>query len=329
MSTSHGRASLPRTGRQSPPSGDAGFVVPVSKVADCTSHDVVAQLRTLLGVRRIGHTGTLDPFATGLLICCVGRATKLSSFLMELDKTYEGDIRLGVRTNTGDRTGSVVAEAPIPTMDLDDMRRAARTFVGEILQIPPMVSALKHKGKRLYELARAGVSVEREPRKIRVHTLEILSRDGALVHFRVSCGRGTYVRTLVEDLAKSLGTEGTVDRLTRTGVGSWTIEAAVPQERILAGDTDAVMKVSVSMSDALDALRPLKLTETWVRRVRQGAAPPWSVVEFTGSPPSGGDLVRLVGPMGSLIAVATVRALPGPGDRHWADSQELVLARVL
>jgi tRNA pseudouridine55 synthase len=301
----------------------------VDKKPHCTSHDVVAQLRQLLGVRRVGHTGTLDPFATGLLVCCVGRATKLSPYLMELEKTYEGDIRLGVRTDTGDRTGSVVAESAVPDSGVEELQNVAQGFVGEILQTPPMVSAIKHKGRRLYELARMGVSVERTPRSVRVHELTILDRTGPLLHFRVRCGRGTYVRTLVEDFARALGTEGTVDRLTRTRVGTLTVEDAVSQDLVASGDLGAVMKVAIPMADALLQHRGLTLTEAWVRRVRQGTAPPWSVLDLDGPPPSAGEIVRLLGPAGSLIALARVRAVPGPDDRHWADDRELVLQRVL
>jgi tRNA pseudouridine55 synthase len=298
-------------------------------MAQYTSHDVVAQLRSIFRVRRIGHTGTLDPFATGLLLCCVGRATKLSPYLMDLDKTYEGDLRLGVRTDTGDRTGSVVAEAPVPSLSVEELQGIAARFVGEQMQTPPMVSALKHRGRRLYELARMGVSVEREPRRIQVHELSILDVRDSLVHFRVRCGRGTYVRTLVEDLGRAAGTEGTVERLKRTAVGSIRLREAVDQSQILEGDVDAVLQSGIPMAESLPHHRALTLTEAWVRRVRQGTPPPWSVVGYGGEPPAPGDLVRLLGPEGSLVAMARVDAIPGPEDRHWADSRELVLQRVL
>lgn len=333
------RAATPgpeqRTQSKRPPgrrllvSSEQGFVLPVAKMAQCTSHDVVAQLRSLLGVRRIGHTGTLDPFATGLLVCCVGRATKLSPFLMDLDKTYEGEIRFGVRTDTGDRTGAVVAEAPLPSASLDEMQKVASGFLGEQMQTPPMVSALKHKGRRLYELARMGVSVEREPRRIVIHELAILKVQGALVRFRVSCGRGTYVRTLVEDLAQALGTEGTVEGLSRTAVGNMTLDGAADQSRVVAGDMESVLGCAIPMADALSHYQAMILTETWVRRVRQGASPPWSVLEFEGDPPRPGDMVRLIGPEGSLVAMARADLIPGPEGRHWADARELVLQRVL
>jgi tRNA pseudouridine55 synthase len=280
-------------------------------------------------VRRIGHTGTLDPFATGLLVCCIGRATKLSPYLMDLDKTYEGDLRFGIRTDTGDRTGSVVAEAAVPSSSLEEMQKVAARFVGEQLQTPPMVSALKHKGRRLYELARMGISVEREPRRIQIHELSILSVQGPLVHFRVRCGRGTYVRTLVEDFGRALGTEGTVERLTRTAVGTMTLKHAADQARVLAGDVEAVLMCAVPMAEALAHHQALALPEVWIRRVRQGASPPWSAVEFEGAPPEPGTLVRLLGPEGSLVAMARVDLIPGPEGRHWADARHLVLRRVL
>jgi tRNA U55 pseudouridine synthase TruB len=137
------------------------------------------------------------------------------------------------------------------------------------------------------------------------------------------------VRTLVEDFGQALGTEGTVERLARTAVGSVTLEKAVDQESILAGELESVMERAMTMADALAQHRGLELTETWVRRVRQGAVPPWSVVEFEGPPPESDEVVRLLGPLGSLIAVARVQSVPGPPARHWADDRELILQRVL
>ena len=309
---------------------ESGFVLPVAKRTGCTSHDVVVLLRSLFGIQKIGHAGTLDPFATGLLICCVGRATKLSNYLMDLDKTYEGDLRLGFRTNTGDRTGTTVAEAPVPEADPVRFEKLAETFVGEFLQTPPMVSALKHKGQRLYELARKGVEVERTPRRIHVHEFRILGVSSPLVHFRVRCGRGTYVRTLVEDFCRGLGTEGTVDTLSRTEVGPFHVESAVDQERISAGDLEAALARAVPMGEALAQHRRVTLTDLWVRRVRQGNSPPWSSLDVEGAdPPAPGDVVRMHGPEGTLVAIARVRAVPGAGGRDWIDARELVLERVL
>jgi tRNA pseudouridine55 synthase len=309
--------------------GEVGYILPVFKQSGCTSHDVVAQLRKLLGIRKIGHSGTLDPFATGLLVCCVGRATKLSNYLMDLDKTYEGSLRLGVRTNTGDRTGEVVREAPVPALNLEGCREAALRFEGEQWQVPPMMSALKHKGRRLYELARQGLEVEREPRKVRVHEFRILEIRDSILLFRVRCGRGTYVRTLVEDYGKALGTEATVEELTRTAVGAFDLERACDQSRIQSGDLEAVGAKRVEMAEALAHLPAAKLSDLWVRRVRQGTPPPLSAIDWGAERPAAGETLRLLGHLGSLVALGKIELTPGPADRAWEESGRMIIERVL
>jgi tRNA pseudouridine55 synthase len=317
-------------GSPSPDSLGAGFVVAVFKEPGWTSHDVVVQIRRLLRIQRVGHTGTLDPFASGILVCCVGRATKLTNYLMDLDKTYEGYLRLGVRTDTGDRTGRVVAEAEVPSAGPEEMQRVAERFVGEIQQIPPMVSALKHRGRRLYELAREGREVAREPRRVTVHEFTILGREGTKVRFRVRCGRGTYVRTLVEDFGRALGSEATVEELTRTALGPFDLERAVSQKRILEGDAETLLAGAVSMAEALRHFPRARLTAHWVRRVREGTSPPWSVVELERpEPPEPGQRVALLGPLETLVAIARVEPVPGPAQRPWVDDRRLVLERVI
>ncbi|MFC1573491.1 tRNA pseudouridine(55) synthase TruB [Candidatus Eisenbacteria bacterium] len=204
-----------------------GFVLNVFKESPWTSHDAVARVRRILKFRKVGHTGTLDPFATGVLLCCVGRATKLSNVLMDLPKEYEGWMRFGVKTNTGDSSGEVLQTWEMSPPPLERLREAARSLEGEILQVPPMVSALKHQGQRLYKLARKGITVERQPRKVRVNSFEILAVEGPRVTFRVRCARGTYVRTLVEDFAELLGAGANVEELERTAVGPFRAADAV------------------------------------------------------------------------------------------------------
>ncbi|MBD3337049.1 MAG: tRNA pseudouridine(55) synthase TruB [Candidatus Eisenbacteria bacterium] len=331
MSAPRAEGTRSRPNRRSrPPAGaERAFVLPVHKAAGCTSHDVVALLRRTLGVRRVGHTGTLDPFATGLLLCCVGRATKLTGYLMDLDKTYEGYLRLGVRTASGDRTGRIVAEAPVPDLDPARLRDAAAGLEGEILQTPPMFSALKHQGRRLYELARRGVEVERAPRAVRVDSFEILEGEGRRIRFRVRCGRGTYVRTLVEDFGRRLGTEATVDQLTRTGVGQFAAAQAVRQAEIEVGDREAIAGREISMAEATGHLPAVRLTGDHVRRVRHGSAPPWSAVEMEGAAPAPDRAVRLLGPDGGLVGMARTVAVPGPAGRPGTDALRLELERVL
>jgi tRNA pseudouridine55 synthase len=208
-------------------------VVGVDKPAGWTSHDVVARSRTLLGTRKVGHAGTLDPSATGVLVLGVGRATRLLRYLGDLPKAYEGELVLGTETTTLDADGEVVATHDMAGVTLDDVRQAAKAFVGPILQVPPMVSAVKVDGKRLHELARAGVEVEREARPVTVHSLDV-EDGGAPGVFRltVSCSGGTYVRTLAADIGTALGGGAHLRALRRTSVGAFDLAGAVPLDAL-------------------------------------------------------------------------------------------------
>ena len=205
-----------------------GLVV-VDKPAGMTSHDVVARLRRRFGQKKVGHAGTLDPGATGVLLVGLGRATRLLRFLSDLGKSYEAEVVLGTATTTLDDEGEVVQQWPMAGVTLDDARRAAATLTGDILQVPPMVSAVKVGGRRLHELARAGVEVERAPRPVRVDRFEVTpSRRGepGVVRISVDCSSGTYVRVLAADLGERLGGGAHLRRLRRTRVGSFTLDEA-------------------------------------------------------------------------------------------------------
>lgn len=196
----------------------------LDKSTGVTSNFALQQVRRLFDAAKAGHTGSLDPLAEGMLPICFGEATKLSGYLLDANKTYEARIRLGQKTDTGDADGEVIQEAAVPTMSEDDWRTAAAAFLGETEQVPPMYSAVKHQGKRLYELARAGEEVEREARPITVHEFELLSLDGDSASWRIRCSKGTYVRTLLEDLAESKGTLAHVTALRRVAVGPFAGE---------------------------------------------------------------------------------------------------------
>jgi tRNA pseudouridine55 synthase len=304
-----------------------GYVLAVNKEAGWTSHDAVQRLRGVLRIREIGHAGSLDPFATGVLVCGVGRGTKILAFMLDLPKHYSGVMRLGRVTDSGDVTGSVIEENPIPTIDLEQARRTAERFLGRQEQTPPMLSALKQDGKRLYELARKGVEVERAPRAIEIHSFDVLGLSGDLLEFRVVCGRGTYIRTLAADFGAALGPGASVERLHRDAVGSYDALRAVS----LSADPEAVRaaceRAVVPLSAALDHLPALTLYEEWVRRVRHGGQPPWRAFRTETIPDA--KRYRLLGPEGALVAVASLEAVPGPLDRPWKESWELRLDRVL
>ena len=197
----------------------------IYKEAGFTSHDVVAKMRGICGQKKIRHTGTLDPMATGVLPVCLGSATKLCDMLADRDKEYAAELLLGVETDTQDATGQVLAERPVEVTETQ-IRRAAAFFVGDYDQIPPMYSALKVNGRKLYELARARKEVERKARPVVIKELEILECAIPVVRFRVVCSKGTYIRTLCADIGEKLGCGGTMRKLERTRVGGFCLESA-------------------------------------------------------------------------------------------------------
>ena len=213
-------------------SGRSGVLV-VDKGRGATSFDVVAMVRRRLGVRRIGHAGTLDPDATGVLPILVGEATKLTPYLVDQDKEYLATIRFGLTTDTHDVTGRVLAECPVGEGLSARLEEACRGFVGRIKQVPPMYSAIHHEGRRLYELARAGVEVERTAREVVVRSILVEKLDGPRAALRIVCGKGTYVRVLAADLGAALGCGGAVEHLVRCRVGPFDLSDAVPWSELI------------------------------------------------------------------------------------------------
>lgn len=202
-------------------------IVNVYKECGFTSHDVVAKLRGIFHMKKIGHTGTLDPDAMGVLPVCVGKATKVCSLLTDQDKTYQAGVRLGVSTDTQDLTGTIINTCQVDVTE-EQIREVLDKFVGEIQQIPPMYSAVKVNGKRMYELARQGKEVERKPRKITIHNIQIESMDLLKNEFsiEVTCSKGTYIRTLCHDIGEQLGCGAAMKSLVRTRVGNFLLEEA-------------------------------------------------------------------------------------------------------
>ncbi|MBI4590944.1 MAG: tRNA pseudouridine(55) synthase TruB, partial [Candidatus Rokubacteria bacterium] len=203
-------------------------ILSIEKGAGVSSFQAVAYLRRLLRAHKIGHGGTLDPEATGVLPILINEATKLSPYMMDQEKEYVATVRLGVVTDTQDLSGSVLRTSPVPAFTPQRIEEVLSRFVGTIRQVPPMFSALHHGGRRLYELARRGVEVEREPREVRIHALSLESVALPSFTIRVVCGRGTYVRALSADLGEALGPGGSLERLVRTRVGPYVLERALP-----------------------------------------------------------------------------------------------------
>lgn len=194
----------------------------LDKPVGLTSNQALQRVKRLFDARKAGHTGSLDPLASGLLPICLGQATKVSGFLLNAGKRYQVAARLGQRTDTGDADGQVIEEQPVPALDRGLVNRVLGRFEGSQTQVPPMYSALKHQGQRLYKLARQGIEIERQPREIEIYGLELLRFEADALELEVTCSKGTYVRTLIEDIARALGTVAHVIVLRRLGVGPYS-----------------------------------------------------------------------------------------------------------
>ena len=226
-------------------------ILALDKPIGMGSNEVLQQVKRLYHARKAGHTGSLDRLASGLLPICFGEATKLSTYLLNADKHYVATFRLGVATSTGDAEGEIVSRRPVPAFSAPVLERAVARFRGEIDQIPPMHSALKHKGKRLYQLAHDGIVVEREPRRITIHRFDVLHAEGERMEVEVLCSKGTYIRTLAEDLGEALGCGASVEALRRIGAGPFTAEDMT--------DMAALKSLAAEDPKALDTLlRPME-----------------------------------------------------------------------
>ena len=244
-------------------------IVIVDKPAGWTSQDVTARLRRVFGTRRIGHGGTLDPMATGVLPVFVGRATRGVEFFEHAEKTYETELLLGITTDTEDVTGTVLARRPVSATP-EQVDEALARFRGEIWQVPPMYSALKVNGQKLCDLARKGRQVERQPRPITIHELTLLSREDDVLRLRVRCSKGTYIRTLCKDLGETLGCGGCMRSLRRVQAGEYTIAEAVPLQTLL--DAQAPETYLRSVDTMFRNFPEVTLTANQETRCRNGNA---------------------------------------------------------
>jgi tRNA pseudouridine55 synthase len=281
--------------------GASGILV-VDKAAGVTSFDAVALARRRLGVRRIGHAGTLDPPATGVLPLLVGEATKLTPYLMDQDKTYVATVRFGVTTDTHDLAGRVLSETPVTGLTRAAVEAACRAFVGRITQTPPMYSAVHHEGRRLYELAREGVEVERAPREVLVRALEVEAVGEASATLSIVCGKGTYVRVLAADLGAALGWGGAVERLVRTRLGPFSLADAVAWSDLEHAPPAALRARMRPLDAALAHLPAARLDAAGARRFSHGQA------ADVGAPLAPGSLARVYDAEGGLLGVGQAEA---------------------
>ena len=248
-------------------------ILPVDKPEGPTSHDVVARARRSLRLRRIGHTGTLDPFASGLLLLCLGPATRLAEYLTALPKSYRAVLRLGQSTDTDDGTGRVLAESEgWRTVSEADVRAALEAQTGELDQLPPIYSAKKVDGERMYAAARRGEEVQRKPVRVTVYTAELIRFDAPLVELTVDCSSGTYIRSIARDVGEALGVGGHLTELRRTRVGRFDLARAVTLDGL--DDSDAVARALIPASEALSHLPSLTVDDAGLRALGHGSAVP-------------------------------------------------------
>lgn len=275
---------------------DLGGVLCVDKPLGITSHDVVNRIRRLAGLRRVGHAGTLDPLATGVLLLGLGRTTRLIEYLVGHDKVYETAVRLGQTTATYDAEGEIVAERPFSHLTLSQINHALEPFRGDIQQQPPLYSAIKQGGQPLYKLARQGkVDVARPFRAVTIHELTLLSWEPPFLSLRIGCSSGTYIRSLGHDLGEALGCGGHLNALRRLAVGDFSVETAVPLDDLTPENIGSYL---LAPDTAVQHLPRLDLTETAAEAILQGKAirQPSSFVA---------ELARAYGPEGQFLGIVT------------------------
>lgn len=245
-------------------------MINIYKEAGFTSHDVVAKLRGILGQKKIGHTGTLDPQAVGVLPVCLGNATKLCDLLTDKDKEYEAVLRLGVVTDTQDMTGKILSESEV-TITEEKAMEAVLSFIGEYNQIPPMYSALKVNGQKLYDLARQGREVERQARSVTIHGIKIKDISLPYIRFRVVCSKGTYIRTLCHDIGEKLGCGGAMESLKRTRVGGFIQEEALTLSQVeKLRNEGCIIEHVLKVEDIFDTYARMSIVPDAVRLLKNG-----------------------------------------------------------
>jgi len=284
----------------------------IQKPDGITSAQVVRDIKRVITTKKIGYIGTLDPIAEGVLVIALGRATRLIQFLEKVDKIYDTSLTLGVETDTQDRTGKIMNEAD-PSLITEEMfKNAALKYVGEIEQIPPMFSAKKIDGKRLYDLARQGISVERKPVKVSVHELEFIEKNGPSIRFRARVSTGAYMRTLCHDIGADLGVYGHLSSLTRLKSGSFDIEDSLPLSKVTTENMDEVEKNLISLSGGLMNMSEAVVIAHAVEKLKNGMSLGVSDI-FKYENKNGANYVKIVGKDGALFGVGVAEGVPMAG----------------
>ncbi len=286
------------------------IVIGINKPKGITSQDAVTKVKRILKVKKAGHTGTLDPMATGLLIVCVNRATRLASYFTGLDKEYLAVMKLGETTDTLDAEGTIISVSDPSGIDKASISTVLKAFEGTIQQLPPMYSALKHKGKPLYKLAREGVEIERKPREVTIKYIELLDMDFPYVTFRTRCSKGTYIRTLCDDIGRELGVGAHLYKLERTEIGQYKIDNSLSFNELKSiSQGDAIHQGIYTMDEALSWLPEFMISETMLKKVMHG-----NPVELNRRTVLSDDLksasgIRIKSADGDLLAIGSFSAI--------------------
>lgn len=276
-------------------------VININKPIQMTSHDVVDSVRKAARMKRVGHTGTLDPMATGVLPLCLGQATKIVQFLIAQDKEYSVEMQLGIVTDTQDTTGNIIETVPVPELNEEKILAVFKQFSGDILQTPPMVSAKHHKGKRLYELARQGVEVKREPCKIHIKQLTLKAVENPFIRFDVTCSKGTYIRTLCHDIGKHLGSGAAMSGLVRVRCGAFHIDDAIELDKLKKPED--FKGCLVDLNNALSSLPTVIVGSEGRASLNFGRSLSGGAITRRKGDFQSGSLVRVTNRDGSLIGV--------------------------
>ena len=278
------------------------IIINLNKPKGITSQQAVTKVKKLLGVRKAGHTGTLDPMATGVLLICLNEATKVSRFLLDQDKTYQARLKLGERTDTLDADGRLLETRAVPAFSPEHIAHVTRQFIGKIMQKPPMYSAIKRNGQPLYSLARKGIEVERAERPVEIYDIRLIGVDLPYVEITVSCSKGTYIRTLCDDIGLMLGTGAHITALERTGIGDFSIKTSISLEMLGQGIPEGSPWV-ISLDHALSDLHEISLDETDCSKAKNGMSLSRGIV--SGIPDR--SFIRLKDPSGFLFGIGMTK----------------------
>jgi tRNA pseudouridine55 synthase len=282
------------------------LIISLNKPKDITSQDAVTKVKKILKVKKAGHTGTLDPMATGLLLICINKATRLASYFLNLDKEYRAVMKLGESTDTQDAYGKVISKTDFIEIDKYIIEETLKSFKGNILQQPPMFSALKHEGEPLYKLARKGIEIERQSREVNIYDIELLNINMPYVTFRAVCSKGTYIRTLCDDIGKKLGVGAHLSELERTKIGTFRIEESLSIEELKSLDINEPDSKGVyTMDEALSWMPELKINEEMIKAVMHGNPIKMKEELMFSTDMKTAPGIRIKSPDGSLLAIGS------------------------